>query len=119
MCIRDRLQVDLYDQEAAQPAIDTEVFYRRCRNMLTEQGCMTVNLFGRDISFHASLQKIKTAFGKDAVWAFKPTTAGNTVVLAFRTPRMFDRDALQQQASAIQARWPLPATKWPKALAPA
>ena len=115
----DALQVDLYDQEAAQPAIDTEVFYRRCRNMLTEQGCMTVNLFGRDMSFHASLQKIKTAFGKDAVWAFKPTTAGNTVVLAFRTPRMFDRDALQQQASAIQARWPLPATKWPKALAPA
>ena len=115
----DALQVDLYDQEAAQPAIDTEVFYRNCRNMLTEQGCMTVNLFGHAMSYPASLQKIKAAFGDDAVWAFKPTTAGNTIVMAFRTPRTFDPDKLQLQAQAIQGRWPLPATKWLKALAPA
>ncbi len=115
----DALQVDLYDQEAAHPAIDTEVFYRNCRNMLTDQGCMTVNLFGHAMSYPASLQKIKAAFGEDAVWAFKPTTAGNTIVMAFRTPRPFDRELIQQQAQAIQARWPLPATKWLKALAPA
>ena len=65
------------------------------------------------------LTAIQAAFGEDAVWAFKPTTAGNTVVLAFHTPRTFDRATLQQQATAIQARWPLPATKWLKALAPA
>ncbi len=115
----DALQVDLYDQEAAQPAIDTEVFYRNCRGLLTEQGCMTVNLFGHAMSYRASLQKIKAAFGADAVWAFKPTSAGNTIVMAFRTPRTFDRDMLQQQAQAIEARWHLPATKWLKALAPA
>lgn len=114
----DALQVDLYDQEAAQPAIDTEVFYRNCRNMLTEQGCMTVNLFGHAISFKASVQKIKAAFGEDAVWAFKPTTAGNTIVLAFRTPRTFDRNILLQHAQLIEARWPLAATKWLKNLAP-
>jgi spermidine synthase len=114
----DALQVDLYDQEAAHPAIDTEVFYRNCRNMLAEQGCMTVNLFGHAMSYPASLQKIKAAFGEDAVWAFKPSRAGNTIVMAFRTPRSFDREMLQQQAQAIQARWPLPATKWLKALAP-
>jgi spermidine synthase len=114
----DALQVDLYDQDAAQPVIDTEAFYRNCRNMLTEQGCMTVNLFGHAMSYPASLQKIKAAFGADAVWAFKPTTAGNTIVMAFRTPRPFDQDMLQQKAQAIQARWPLPATKWLKALAP-
>jgi spermidine synthase len=115
----DALQVDLYDQEAAQPVIDTEVFYRNCRSLLTKQGCMTVNLFGHAMSYSASLQKIKAAFGDDAVWAFKPTTAGNTIVLAFRTPRTFEPDLLQQQAKDIQARWPLPATKWVKALAPA
>lgn len=114
----DALQVDLYDQEAAQPAIDTEVFYRNCRSILTEQGCMAINLFGHAMSYTASLQKIKAAFGEDAVWAFKPTTAGNTIVLAFRTPRTLARDALQQQAQAIQARWPLPAVKWLKALSP-
>ena len=115
----DALQVDLYDQEAAQPVIDTEVFYRNCRSLLTKQGCMTVNLFGHAMSYASSLQKIKAAFGDDAVWAFKPTTAGNTIVLAFRTPRTFEPDLLQQQAKDIQARWPLPATKWVKALAPA
>ena len=115
----DALQVDLYDQEAARPTIDSEAFYRDCRHMLTEQGCMTVNLFGHGMIYAASLQKIKAAFGEDAVWAFKPTTAGNTIVLACRTPRVFDRDILQQQALAIQARWPLPATQWLKSLAPA
>lgn len=80
---------------------------------------MTVNLFGHAMSYASSLQKIKAAFGDDAVWAFKPTTAGNTIVLAFRTPRTFEPDLLQQQAKDIQARWPLPATKWVKALAPA
>jgi hypothetical protein len=73
---------------------------------------MTVNLFGRDMSFFASLQKIQSAFGKDAVWAFSPTSAGNTIVLAFRLPRMIELQTLQQQAIAIEARWPLPATKW-------
>jgi spermidine synthase len=114
----DALQVDLYDQEAAHPAIDTEVFYRNCRSMLTEQGSMTVNLFGHAMSYAMSLQKIKAAFGEDAVWAFKPTTAGNTIVMAFRTPRMFDRDALKKQAQAIETRWPLPAMKWLQALSP-
>ncbi len=79
---------------------------------------LTVNLFGHAMSYPASLQKIRAAFGADAVWAFKPTTAGNTIVMAFRTPRPFDREMLQQQAQAIQARWPLPASKWLKALAP-
>ena len=114
----DALQVDLYDQEAAQPAIDTAEFYRNCRNLLTERGCMTVNLFGRDMSFFASLQKIQSAFGEDAVWAFSPTSAGNTIVLAFRQPHLMEPQALQQQAQTIQARWPLPATKWLNMLAP-
>jgi spermidine synthase len=114
----DALQVDLYDQEAAQPAIDTEAFYRNCRNMLTEQGCMTVNLFGHAMSYASSLQKIQAAFGDDAVWAFKPTTAGNTIVLAFRTPKVLDAERLRAQAQAIEARWPLPASKWLKVLAP-
>jgi spermidine synthase len=114
----DTLQVDLYDQQAAQPVIDSEAFYRNCRDMLTDQGCMTVNLFGHAMSYAASLSRIAAAFGEDAIWAFKPTTAGNTIVLAFRIPRTFDHDILQQQAQAIQRHWHLPATKWLKVLSP-
>lgn len=114
----DALQVDLYDQDAARPAIDTEDFYRDCRALLTDDGCMTVNLFGRDFIDSESYQKITAAFGDDAVWAFKPTPAGNTIVLALRTPRPFNRASLQAQAQEIEARWPLPATKWLKDLMP-
>jgi spermidine synthase len=82
----DALQVDLYDHEAAAPVLDSEDFYADCRALLTEDGCMTVNLFGRSSSYERSLEKIAAAFGADAVWAFKPTREGNTVVLAQRTP---------------------------------
>lgn len=114
----DALQVDLYDREAAKPAIDSDAFYRDCRNLLTDDGCMTVNLFGRDASFAESYQKITSAFGVDAVWVFKPTSAGNTVVVALRTPRPLKTADLQSQAQAIEARWALPAKKWLKDLTP-
>ena len=114
----DALQVDLYDQEADRPVLDSEDFYRDCRQLLTTQGCMAVNLFGKASRYDESLKRITTVFGKDAVWEFKPTAAGNTIVLALRTARQIDHNALLAQAQTIQTRWPLPATKWLKALAP-
>jgi spermidine synthase len=108
----DALQVDLYDHEAACPVLDSEDFYRDCRHLLTEDGCMTVNLFGRASSYDESLKKICAAFGEDAVWSFKPTREGNTIVLALRTPQHPKRGELMARAQAIQAKWPLPATKW-------
>jgi hypothetical protein len=64
------------------------------------------------------VQKIANAFGKDSLWAFRPTKEGNTILMALRTARALDRDALLLQAQAIQKQWPLPATKWLKVLAP-
>jgi spermidine synthase len=110
----DALQVDLYDHEAAAPVLDSPDFYTDCRHMLTDEGCMTVNLFGRDASYERSLESIKAAFGSDAVWAFKPTRDGNTIVLAQRTPSHPSRMELLARAEVIQERWGLPATKWLK-----
>lgn len=108
----DALQVDLYDHEAAAPVLDSADFYADCRAVLTDDGAMTVNLFGRDASYERSLQSIREAFGPDAVWAFKPTREGNTVVLAQRTPNTPTRMQLLARAETIQARWGLPAVKW-------
>lgn len=108
----DALQVDLYDHEAAAPVLDSEDFYADCRALLTEDGCMTVNLFGRSSSYERSLEKIAAAFGREALWAFKPTREGNTVVLAHRTPTVPKRGALADRAQTIQTRWGLPAAKW-------
>lgn len=114
----DALQVDLYDHEAAAPVLDSEAFYADCRRLLTEDGAMTVNLFGRSSSYERSLEKIGAAFGAKALWAFKPTREGNTVVLAQRTPTRPTRAQLAAQADAIQARWGLPAPKWVRVFRP-
>ncbi len=116
-CI-DALQVDLYDHEAAAPVLDSEAFYADCRRLLTEDGAMTVNLFGRSCSYERSLEKIGRAFGADALWAFKPTREGNTVVLAQRTPSRPPRLQLATRAEDIQARWGLPAPKWVRVFRP-
>jgi spermidine synthase len=114
----DALQVDLYDHEAAAPVLDSEAFYADCRRLLTDDGCMTVNLFGRSSQFDQSLAKIVAAFGEDSVWCFKPTREGNTVVLALRTPQKIRRELLMARAEKLQAQWPLPATRWLRVFKP-
>ncbi|MBU3739545.1 MAG: spermidine synthase [Rhodoferax sp.] len=114
----DALQVDLYDHEAAAPVLDSLPFYQDCRRLLTSQGCMTVNLFGRASSFERSVEKMSAAFGAGAVWAFRPTREGNTVVLARRDGGRPSPAALLAQARQIEARWPLPATRWARGLRP-
>ena len=114
----DLLHVDLYDHEAASPVLDSEDFYADCRQLLSAQGSMTVNLFGRSSSYDESLKKISAAFGAETVWAFRPTREGNTVVLARRTADRPSRAELSERALAIEAKWPLPARKWLKVFKP-
>jgi spermidine synthase len=108
----DALQVDLYDHDAAAPVLDSVDFYADCRRLLTDDGVMTVNLFGRSSSYQSSVDKISQAFGADAIWAFKPTREGNTIVLAQRTATKPKREQLMSRAEVIQTKWGLPATKW-------
>lgn len=114
----DVLHVDLYDADAQCPVLDTDAFYRDCRQLLTVKGCMVVNVFGGNSNATESIQKIMAVFGRQSVWAFKPTTAGNVIVLAFCAPPQEDNCDLSAQAQAIEQRWSLPATAWLNALAP-
>lgn len=108
----DALQVDLYDHEAAAPVLDSADFYRDCRALLSDEGVMTVNLFGRDASYERSLEQMSEVFGAEALWAFRPTREGNTVVAAQRTPSRPPREVLLARAEVIASRWGLPASKW-------
>ena len=114
----DALAVDLYDHDAAAPVLDSPDFYADCRALLSEDGSMTVNLFGRSSSYEKSLKSMASAFGDDALWAFKPTREGNTVVLAQRNPTRPKRAELAARAEAIQERWGLPTTKWMRVFKP-
>ena len=108
----DLLHVDLYDHEAAAPVLDDADFYAHCRDLLTEDGVMTVNLFGRDSSYEQSLTKLAEAFGPESIWAFRPTREGNTVVMAQREPTRPERAGLLLRAGVVESRWDLPAKKW-------
>ena len=112
----DLLHVDLYDHEAAAPVLDSEAFYADCRQLLTPSGSMTVNLFGRSSSYQRSVDKIAAVFGADAVWAFKATREGNTVVLALREAARPTRAVLAARAEIIQTQWGLPALQWVRIL---
>jgi spermidine synthase len=115
------LHVDLYDQEAAAPVLDDVDFYRGCCKVLEEGGLMSVNLFGRDASFHASIERIAAAFGSAQVWSLQPTREGNTVVIAGRGVRVPAREVLVARAAAIESRFGalgLPAQKWLRMVRP-
>lgn len=114
----DALHVDLYDHEAAAPVLDSADFYADCRRTLTDDGCMTVNLFGHRSSFDRSVERIASAFGRDAIWAFKATRQGNTVVLAQRTPTRPPRATWTARGDFIQEQWGLPARQWVRVFKP-
>lgn len=108
----DLLQVDLYDQEAAAPVLDTPGFYADCARVLADGGAMSVNLFGRDASFERSLDKLRKAFGAERVGHLRPCKEGNTIALACKGSHWPDPATLQARAQSLHARWALPATRW-------
>ncbi|MBU6259475.1 MAG: spermidine synthase [Burkholderiales bacterium] len=115
------LHVDLYDQEAAAPVLDSAGFYAACRAVLEDGGLMSVNLFGRDASFRDSIGRIAAVFGADQVWSLRPTREGNTVVVAGRGVVVPDRETLSARAAAIESRHGalgLPARKWLRMVRP-
>lgn len=114
----DALQVDLYDHDAAAPVLDSEAFYADCRRVLTDDGCLSVNLFGRTSSCARSVAHLAAVFGADAIWPFKATREGNTVVLAQRTASRPARALWLSRAREIEQRWALPAAQWARSLKP-
>ncbi len=114
----DALCVDLYDHEAAAPVLDDEAFYAHCRDLLAPGGLMTVNLFGRDVSFARSAARVAAAFGADQVWQLAPTKEGNTVLVAARGVLVPDREGLTARAELIESRYGLPARKWLRLVKP-
>lgn len=110
------LHIDLYDHEAAAPVIDDVAFYQACRELLAEDGLLSVNLFGRQVSFERSCQHLLAAFGDGHVWRLPATKEGNTVVVASRALALPDKEELQRRAVAMEAALGLPARRWLRGL---
>jgi spermidine synthase len=106
----DVLQTDLYDATARGPVLDTPEFYQACNALLSEDGIMTVNLFGDHPSYAKNLKAMRYAF--DQVVSLPEVHDGNVVAVAFKTAREFDFPALYERAAQIAQSTRLPAKSW-------
>jgi spermidine synthase len=110
----DVLQVDLYDAQAAEPALGGVEFYQACAKCLSADGMMTVNLFcdgdKHSAAYAANLQAMQAAF--DAVVWLPEVHDANVVALAFKSAPSIDFDELYERAAAIRSATKLPAPYW-------
>lgn len=106
----DVLQVDLYDQDARGPVLDTPEFYEACAACLKPDGIMTTNVFGEFSNYDKNLFAIEDAF--DAVVWLPEVHDANIVVAAFKDAPQIDFSALYERAGDIKRRYNLPAKNW-------
>jgi spermidine synthase len=106
----DVLQVDLYDEEARGPVLDTPEFYQACADCLVDGGVMTANVFGDFINYDKNLQAMEQAF--DAVVWLPEVHDANIVVVAFKQSPQLDFSDLYERAAEIRRRYNLPAKNW-------
>ena len=106
----DVLQVDLYDEEARGPVLDTPEFYRACCDCLSPNGVMTANVFGDFINYDKNLQAMEGVF--DAVVWLPEVHDANIVVVAFKQSPQLDFALLYERAADIKRRTNLPAKNW-------
>ncbi|MBV7539065.1 spermidine synthase [Duganella sp. sic0402] len=107
----DVLQVDLYDQEARGPVLDSQEFYQGCFDCLSDDGIMTANVFGDDFTnYDKNLQTMELVF--DAVVWLPEVHDANIVVVAFKKSPSLDFSVLYERAAHIKKTLNLPAKNW-------
>jgi len=106
----DVLQVDLYDEEARGPVLDTPEFYQGCYDTLADGGIMTTNVFGDFSNYDKNLQAMELVF--DAVVWLPEVHDANIVVIAFKQAPAIDFSVLYERAGQIKKTLNLPAKNW-------
>ena len=106
----DVLQVDLYDEEARGPVLDSPEFYQACFDCLSPNGIMTTNVFGEFSNYDKNLQAMELVF--DAVVWLPEVHDANIVVVAFKHAPQIDFSVLYERAGGIKNRLNLRAKAW-------
>lgn len=106
----DVLQVDLYDATARGPVLDSVDFYQACSDCLSEEGVMTVNLFGDHPSYTKNIKAMRHVFKQ--VICLPEVHDGNVVAIAFNRKQRIDLAALAERAAQIKLATKLPAKTW-------
>ena len=97
----DLIVVDGFDGNGRPGALDSERFYRDCRERLARDGLFAVNLLTRTRGVKASVARLRAAFG-DTVRVMQPSVDGNTIAIA-GLAGLADAAELRAAARALRA----------------
>jgi spermidine synthase len=98
----DWILVDGFDERGLAGALDTRVFYRRCRASLAPDGMLVANLLRRSRGCEASVARLADAFD-GRVLVLPVCASGNTIaVAATGARRSLERTALRAAAEALK-----------------
>ena len=106
----DILQVDLYDEQAQAPVLNSVEFYQACHDCLTPDGMLTANIFGSGSPYDEAIRNLSQVF--DAVVWLPEVHDANVVVIAFKNAPEIDFSLLYARALQIKTELNLPARKW-------
>jgi len=106
----DILQVDLYDENAQAPVFDSVEFFQQCADAMSDQGMLTINVFGDQSNRGQTIANLQASF--DAVVWLKEVDGGNMVALAFKQSPAIDFEALYTKAEGVRRRTKLKAVNW-------
>jgi spermidine synthase len=110
------VQIDLYDQAARGPVLDSEAFYAGCRRLLAKAGLCVVNLFGEHASFPRNILRLEQVFD-GRVLLMPPVNEGNVIALAFSGPRLsVAEERLSERATYLESTYGLKAGAWVDAI---
>lgn len=112
----DTVQVDIFNGDAAGPALNSYAFYQGIFNTLKAPGIMTVNLFNRHESFQTNIDRICDVFD-NRVLLFNEVHDCNVVAIAFKGPPLkVSWKDLDRRAKDIRRDYKIQSKKWVKNL---
>jgi spermidine synthase len=83
----DVLMVDGFDYDGQPSELSSQAFYDDCADALPREGILVVNLFNRHAEYGLLVDRIRRSFA-DAVLVVESSDLGNSIVLAFKEPRV-------------------------------
>ena len=98
----DLILVDGFDPDARAGGLDTAPFYQHCRERLTADGLLSLNLLGRNRGFAASAERLRQAFDGRAL-VFPSCDSGNAIAFAASgNPVAVSLDELRTRAETLK-----------------
>jgi len=99
----DFILVDGFDEFGRPGKLESRTFYRACRDRLTREGMVAVNLLRRTRGVDATVERLRDVFGK-RVLVLPPSEAGNTVAVCAAGHRVEESaEDLRAAARALKA----------------